>query len=177
MLVDTKLSFSQHLRSIAVKTQARCCLIFKCFLSKDPVVLYRAFVVYVRPLLEYASCSWSPCNVSGIEMVETVQRKVTKRLRGMANLDYKDRLALLDAEIHRLKIDLVTVYKILFGLLDIDYIDYFAFKPEGSTRGCSGHKYCVVENYGFVDARCNYFAVGIIKPWNSLLATTIKLTV
>ena len=49
----------------------------------------------------------------------------------MANLDYKDRLALLGAEIlelHRLKIDLVTVHKILFGLLDIDYIDYFAFK-------------------------------------------------
>ena len=79
---------------------------------------------YVRPLLEYASCSWSPCNVSSMKMVEAVQRKFTKMLRGMSNLDYKERLAFLDAEtleLRRLKIDLVTVYEILFGLIDIDF--------------------------------------------------------
>ena len=41
----------------------------------------------------------------------------------MSNLDYKERLALLDAEtleLRRLNIDLVIVYKILFGLIDID---------------------------------------------------------
>ena len=65
IIVDANLIFRQHLRSITAKAHARCYLIFKCFLSKDPLVLYRAFVVYVRPLLEYASCSWSPCNVSG----------------------------------------------------------------------------------------------------------------
>ena len=64
-------------------------------------------------------------------MGEAVQRKLTKRLRGISNLDYKERFALLDAEkleLRRLKIDLVTVYKILFGLIDIDFNDYFAFK-------------------------------------------------
>ena len=91
-------------------------MIFKFSLTKDPVVHYRAFVVYVRPLLKYASCSCSPCNVSGIKMVEAVQRKFTKRLRGMANLDYKECLALLDAEtleLLKLEIDLVTGEKIL----------------------------------------------------------------
>ena len=44
ILVDRKLNFSQHLRSITAKAHAHCCLIFKCFLSKDPVVLYRAFI-------------------------------------------------------------------------------------------------------------------------------------
>ena len=98
ILVDKKLNCSRDLRSIFVKSHACCCMIFKCFLSKDPVVLCHAFAVYVRPLLEYAFCSWSPCNVSGIKMVETVQHKFTKRLRGMSNLDYKKRLALLGAE-------------------------------------------------------------------------------
>ena len=49
----------------------------------------------------------------------------------MSNLDYKERLALLDAEtlgLRRLKIDLVTVYKIFFGLIDIDFNYYFALK-------------------------------------------------
>ena len=95
-------------------------------------------------------------------MVEAVQSKFTKMLRGMSNLDYKERLALLDAEtleLRRLKIDFVTVYKILFGLIDIDFNDYFAFnKKYGATRSSSGHNYCLVESNGRVDARCNYFA-------------------
>ena len=109
-------------------------------------------------------------------MVEAVKRKFTKRLRGMSNLDYKERLALLDVEtleLCRLKIDLVTVYKILFGLIDIDFNDYFAFKnKDGATRSSSGHNYCLVESNGCVDARCNYFAVRTIKPWNSLPEAT-----
>ena len=110
-------------------------------------------------------------------MVEAVQRKFTKRLRGMSNLDYKERLALLDAEtldLRRLKNDLITVYTILFGLLTIDFNDNFVFKQNGATLGSSGHNYCRVESNGRVVARCNYFAVRIITPWNSLPAETIK---
>ena len=93
------------------------------------------------------------------------------------NFDYKERLALLDAEtfeLRRIKIDLVTVYKILFGLIDIDFNDYIAFKKDGATRSSSGPNYCLVESNGRVDARCNYFAVRTIKPWNSLPEATIK---
>ena len=94
----------------------------------------------------------------------------------MANLDYKEHLALLDAEtleLRRLEIDLSTVYKILFGLLYIDFNDYFAFKQDGATRCSSGHSYCPVESNGRVNARCDYFAVRTIKPWNSLREATI----
>ena len=95
----------------------------------------------------------------------------------MANLDYKERLALLDAEtleLHRLKINLITVYKILSGLLDIDINDYFAFKQDEATGDSSGHNSCLVVSNGRVDARCNYFSVTTIKPWNSLPAAIIK---
>ena len=81
----------------------------------------------------------------------------------MTNLDYKERVALLDAEtleLRRLMIDLVTVYKILFGLNDIDFKDYFAFKNDGATRSSSGHNYCLIESNGRVYARCNYLSSG-----------------
>ena len=51
----------------------------------------------------------------------------------MTKLDYKERLAFLDAEtleLRRLKFDLITAYNILFGLTDIDFNDYFAFKHD-----------------------------------------------
>ena len=96
----------------------------------------------------------------------------------MANLDYKKRLALLDAEAldhRRSKIDFITVYNILFGLIVIDFNDYFALKQDGATCGGSGHNYCRVENNGRADARCNYFAIRSIKGRNSLPSATIKV--
>jgi len=36
-------------------------LSIKCFLSHHPDVMVRAFKVYVRPMLKYAVCVWSPC--------------------------------------------------------------------------------------------------------------------
>ena len=96
----------------------------------------------------------------------------------MSNLDYKERLVLLHAEtleLRRLKIDLITAYKIFFGLTDIDFKDYFAFKQDEATRGSSGHNLCSVQNIGRVDAQCNYFSVMTVTPRNSLTAATIKL--
>ena len=62
----------------------------------------------------------------------------------------------------------------MFGLIDINFNDYFAFKKDGATRSSSGHNYCLVESNGRVNARCNYVALRTIKPWNSLPDATIK---
>ena len=32
-----------------------------------------------------------------------------------------------------------NMYKILFGLIDIDFNHYFTFEPNETTRGGSGH--------------------------------------
>ena len=55
-------------------------------------LLVRAFIVYVRPIVEYNSVIWSPVAKHDIELVEKVQRRFTKRLRGLRNLSYCDRL-------------------------------------------------------------------------------------
>jgi len=90
------------------------------FLSSDTSTLVRAFKAYVRPLLEYCYCVWSPHLKNGIYKVASVQRNFTKRLRGLSNLPYSDRLAVLNLpslELRRLGNDLIWCYKILFELL------------------------------------------------------------
>jgi len=67
-------------------------LVHNCFTSKDVITMTRAFVVYVRPLLEYTSSVWSPYLLKDIKRVESVQRRFTKRLCGMSNLSYASRL-------------------------------------------------------------------------------------
>jgi len=78
-------------------------------MSKEVSLLRRAFTVYARPLLEYASCVWSPHLITDIQRLERVQRRFTKRLRGLSILTYKDRLQVLglqSLESRRLQSDL-----------------------------------------------------------------------
>jgi len=49
-------------------------------------MLKRAFIVYVRPLLEYNSVVWSPYYKQDIETIERVQRRFSKRLPVLKSL-------------------------------------------------------------------------------------------
>ena len=91
VIVDSRLAFVAHIDHIVARASIRANLIHKCFVSRDTATLLRAFTVYVRPLLEYASCVWSPHNTGQIAKLESVQRKFTKRLAGFNNIDYTER--------------------------------------------------------------------------------------
>jgi len=72
-------------------------------------VLRKAFITYIRPLLEYASSIWSPTQAGLIDKVESVQRQFTKRIPALHELSYRDRLSALNLdslEHRRLRLDL-----------------------------------------------------------------------
>jgi len=97
-------------------------------MSGNVTLLVRAFVVYVRPLLEYNSITWSPHLKQEIMMIEKVQRRFTKRFHCYKNLTYRDRLtklALPSLELRRLHLDLIYCYKIVFGLIKLNFSDFF----------------------------------------------------
>jgi len=87
VLIDSSLKFNSHIESIVAKAHLRASLIHKCFVSKHPALLTRAFKVYVRPIVEYASCVWSPHYGYAIDKVESVQRRFTKRLPGFHDME------------------------------------------------------------------------------------------
>jgi len=58
--VDKSLTYSSHCNIIYAKANARAELIMRSFHCKYVDVLVKAFVTFVRPLVEYASPAWSP---------------------------------------------------------------------------------------------------------------------
>jgi len=58
--VTRDLSSSQHVNEIVNKAHQRANHINRCFVSRHISTLIRAFIVYVRPILEYNSVVWSP---------------------------------------------------------------------------------------------------------------------
>ena len=70
-------------------------MIYKGFVSRDKIMLSKAYTTYVRPLLEYCTPIWSPTYVTDIVTIEKVQKYYTKRISSISNLSYKQRLQCL----------------------------------------------------------------------------------
>jgi len=77
VIVSGDLSPSLHINDIVVKAHRRANLILRAFESRDVCLLLRAFLVYVRPLVEYNSVIWSPSTIKDISAIECVQRRFT----------------------------------------------------------------------------------------------------
>jgi len=69
---DNKLTFVEHINLIVAKAHRRANQILRCFLSRDNEILFKAFITYVPPILEYSSVVWSPHTVGMINSMESV---------------------------------------------------------------------------------------------------------
>jgi len=87
---DSYLSFTTHITFITCTANQRVNLLFRSFLTRNRSVLVKAYVTYVRPILEYNSVVWSPYKIGDVSCIEKVQRSFTKRLPGLNNLTYRE---------------------------------------------------------------------------------------
>ena len=168
VLVDSRLTFKDHITSIVSRGHLRAMQIWRCFLCKDYDILIKAFITYVRPLLEYCSTVWSPSSATLVDKLESVQRGFTKRLPGLQSFTYDQRCARLGIdrlELRRLHADLILCYKILHGLIALPWDRFFSITPHHSTRG---HSYKLFLPESRIRCRQHFFAVRVVKIWNSL---------
>jgi len=166
--VDDKLKFDKHVSLIVHKAHTRANLILKCFESRDPNLLMKAFFTYVRPLLEYAAPVWSPHLTYLIFKVEQVQRTFTKRLDGLKNMSYVERLKFLGIhtlEHRRLISDLVFCYKVINDFVDIDLN---INRVSNENYGFRGHNFKITKPLSRCDVKQYFFSSRVCAAWNAL---------
>ncbi len=98
----------------------------------------------MRPRLEYGMPACPPNLVADINHLELIQRLATRLETGMCHLLYEERLQRLglhSLQRRRLRADLITVFKIFKGLVDIDP-NLFFLPP--TRRGLRGHPFKVL---------------------------------
>ena len=143
ILVDSRLKFVDHIQNILSAVPANPAnLVFRGFLSRNSANLSKAFVTYVRPLLEYASPVWSPSYLYLINHIESVQKSFTKRLPFCKSLSYAERLTnsrLQNLEHRRMIFDLILVLKIIHGFSWLHFDDFFSFA--NNNRSSRGHPF------------------------------------
>jgi len=141
ILINDNLSYKSHINSIVSKSLQRIAILFRGFLCRDLTFLRKAFITYIRPLIEYNSILWSPHQKTYIDLIEKVQRRFTKRIPCLHNLPYLDRLKTINLEsleLRRLHFDLFYYYKIFHNLTEINPANFFTYhNPPSSLRNSS----------------------------------------
>ena len=143
-------------------------MILRCFYSRSPELLFRAFTTYVRPILDYCCSVWSPYKLSDIRLLESVQRRFTKRLTGLEHESYSKRLKILKSEtmeIRRIKFDLTLYYKIIHNFVHVTTTNFFEFTKCPSTRG---HSLSIYKTPYKNNRQKFLFRNRIINLWNKL---------
>ena len=108
--INSDLSFQSHIGSIVSKARQRVGVLFRGFHTRQVSFLKKAYITYIRPLLEYNSNIWNPTHVYLIDLMENVQRAFTKHVKAISKLSYIERLGIFNLEpleLRRLRYDLV----------------------------------------------------------------------
>ena len=120
-------------------------------------------------MFDYCSHVWSPEKLGDIDLIENVQLNFTKRLQGMEELSYEQRLqkcGLVSLELRRLRKDLALCYQIVNGLVALDFKQFFSPDPNLRTRG--NRQKLKIPKLSHSTVRTNFFSVRVVPVWNSL---------
>ena len=170
VIIDSELTFEEHINAKIQKANIMSGLIRRSFSFLDGKLFKKLYVAFVRPHLEYCQAVWAPHLKKYINSIENVQRRATKSVDGMNNLDYVERLHRLEIPtlaFRRLRGDMIEMYKHFHSYDRTSLSQAFRPREEPSRR----HNFQLHRNFskgGYRSAQHNSFYYRSVKTWNEL---------
>ena len=168
IIITDQLSFDEHINGMVNKARQRLGLIRRTFCHCEQQISITLYKTHVRSVLEYGSLIWHPYKVKNINKIEGVQRRMTGSFQNLRHLPYRERLKelnLLSLSTRRIRYQLIFLYKMFHGRINVDFRELFHVVTDFRTRG--NHLRIQPKNSRH-DYRRHFFTSSIAKYWNML---------
>jgi hypothetical protein len=112
-------SWTHHVSIIAAEAGKMAAWVLGTFRDRSALTMTTLYKSMVRSKLEYCCPVWDPPKITDIQAIETVQRQFTRRISGLKDLDYWERLKklkIMSLQRRRERYSIIQVWKILNGL-------------------------------------------------------------
>lgn len=167
--VDTRLRFHQHVREVVGKAAGLAINLLRSTVRRSSPFMLSLFVMHIRPILDYCSTVWNTGYIGDVKLLESVQRRWTRNVGGLSELDYMSRLrnlGLFSVRGRLLRADMIKYWRVLRGWDDgVDLEGVFTFAPDLRTRG---HPYKLLMPACFTDIKMRMFSARRVQLWNGL---------
>jgi hypothetical protein len=138
IFIDDTLKFNYHIQQIVRKAYGCIFRLLKIFSSRDEKLMKSLFLTFVLPILEYGCVIWNGFLSQGdIILIEKVQRRFTKKIKGFFYLTYENRLSNLGLptlQKRRKNFDLLFLHKLINNSFDMDSSKFVSRLEPSNTR-------------------------------------------
>ena len=177
VLVSCNRSWSPHIEQTAQGARKMASWVLSAFRDRSPSVMLTLYKSMVRSRLEYCCPVWNPVKISDIQKLENVQRCFVRKIAGLKDMSYWDRLKKLNItslQRRRERYCIIQVWKIFNDHAPNDVQMQFKHHPRHGIKAIIPQ----INTKAQLSVRSDYdssFGVRAAQLWNILPAHVSQL--